>query len=166
MLTYATVCSGIECMSVACRGLPLKPVFFSEIEPFPCAVLKAHYPDVPNLGDITQVDWSKYHGLVDLIVGGSPCQGFSQAGYRRGLRDSRSSLALAYVQAVERVQPRWLLWENVPGVLSTNDGEDFRAFLAALDDLGFGLAWAVLDSQWVGVAQRRRRVFVVGHLGR
>ena len=93
------------------------------------------------------------------------CQGFSQAGYRKGLRDSRSSLALSYVQAVERVQPRWLLWENVPGVLSTNDGEDFRCFLAALDDLGFGLAWAVLDSQWFGVAQRRRRVFVVGHLG-
>ena len=93
------------------------------------------------------------------------CQGFSQAGYRKGLRDSRSSLALAYVQAVEQVQPRWLLWENVPGVLSTNNGEDFRCFLAALDDLGFGLAWAVLDSQWFRVAQRRRRVYVVGYAG-
>lgn len=165
-IRYISLFSGIKAWSCAVAGMPeYEAVAFSEIDPFACAVLKHHYPDVPNLGDITQVDWSKYHGLVDLIVGGSPCQGFSQAGYRKGLRDSRSSLALAYVQAVEQIQPRWLLWENVPGVLSTNDGEDFRAFLAALDDLGFGLAWAVLDSQWFGVAQRRRRVFVVGHLG-
>lgn len=165
-LRYISLFSGIEAWSCAVAGMPeYEAVAFSEIDPFACAVLAYHYPNVPNLGDITQVDWSKYHGLVDLIVGGSPCQGFSQAGYRKGLRDSRSSLALSYVQAIERVQPRWLLWENVPGVLSTNDGEDFRCFLAALDDLGFGLAWAVLDSQWFGVAQRRRRVFVVGHLG-
>ena len=165
-IRYISLFSGIEAWSCAVAGMPeYEAVAFSEIDPFACAVLKHHYPDVPNLGDITKVDWEAYHGLADIIVGGSPCQGFSQAGYRKGLRDSRSSLALAYVQAVERVQPRWLLWENVPGVLSTNDGEDFRCFLAALDDLGFGLAWAVLDSQWFGVAQRRRRVFVVGHSG-
>lgn len=165
-LRYISLFSGIEAWSCAVAGMPgYEAVAFSEIDPFACAVLAHHYPNVPNLGDITKVDWEAYHGLADIIVGGSPCQGFSQAGYRKGLRDSRSSLALSYVQAIERVQPRWLLWENVPGVLSTNDGEDFRAFLAALDDLGFGLAWAVLDSQWFGVAQRRRRVFVVGHLG-
>lgn len=165
-LRYISLFSGIEAWSCAVAGMPeYEAVAFSEIDPFACAVLAHHYPNVPNLGDITKVDWEAYHGLADIIVGGSPCQGFSQAGYRKGLRDSRSSLALAYVQAVERVQPRWLLWENVPGVLSTNDGEDFRAFLAALNDLGYGLAWAVLDSQWFGVAQRRRRVFVVGHLG-
>jgi DNA (cytosine-5)-methyltransferase 1 len=165
-IRYISLSSGIEAWSCAVAGMPeYEAVAFSEIDTFACAVLKHHYPDVPNLGDITKVDWEAYHGLADIIVGGSPCQGFSQAGYRKGLRDARSSLALAYVQAIEHVQPRWLLWENVPGVLSTNDGEDFRAFLAALDDLGFGLAWAVLDSQWFGVAQRRRRVFVVGHLG-
>ena len=165
-IRYISLFSGIEAWSCAVAGMPeYEAVAFSEIDPFACAVLAHHYPNIPNLGDITKVDWEAFHGLADIIVGGSPCQGFSQAGYRKGLRDSRSSLALAYVQAVERVQPRWLLWENVPGVLSTNNGEDFRAFLAALDDLGFGLAWAVLDSQWFGVAQRRRRVFVVGHLG-
>ena len=165
-LRYISLFSGIEAWSCAVAGMQeYEAVAFSEIDPFACAVLQHHYPDVPNLGDITKVDWEAYRGSVDLIVGGSPCQGFSQAGYRRGLKDSRSSLALAYVQCIEQVQPRWLLWENVPGVLSTNDGEDFRCFLAALDDLGFGLAWAVLDSQWFGVAQRRRRVFVVGHAG-
>ena len=165
-IRYISLFSGIEAWSCAVAGMPeYEAVAFSEIDPFASAVLAHHYPNVPNLGDITKVDWEVYRGSVDLIVGGSPCQGFSQAGYRKGLRDSRSSLALAYVQAVEQVQPRWLLWENVPGVLSTNDGEDFRCFLAALDDLGFGLAWAVLDSQWFRVAQRRRRVYVVGHLG-
>ena len=165
-IRYISLFAGIEAWSCAVAGMPeYEAVAFSEIDPFACAVLAHHYPNIPNLGDITKVDWEAYHGLADIIVGGSPCQGFSQAGYRKGLRDSRSSLALSYVQAIERVQPRWLLWENVPGVLSTNDGEDFRCFLAALDDLGFGLAWAVLDSQWFGVAQRRRRVFVVGHLG-
>jgi len=165
-LRYISLFSGIEAWSCAVAGMPeYEAVAFSEIDPYACAVLKHHYPDVPNLGDITKVDWEAYRGSVDLIVGGSPCQGFSQAGYRRGLKDSRSSLALAYVQCIEQVQPRWILWENVPGVLSTNNGEDFRCFLAALDDLGFGLAWTVLDSQWFGVAQRRRRVFVVGHAG-
>lgn len=165
-LRYISLFAGIEAWSCAVAGMPeYEAVAFSEVDPFACAVLKHHYPEVPNLGDITQVNWEDYRGLADIIVGGSPCQGFSQAGYRRGLKDSRSSLALAYVQAVERIQPRWLLWENVPGVLSTNNGEDFRCFLAALDDLGFGLAWAVLDSQWFRVAQRRRRVFVVGYAG-
>ena len=165
-LRYISLFAGIEAWSCAVAGMPeYEAVAFSEIDPFACAVLKHHYPDVPNLGDITQVNWEDYRGLADIIVGGSPCQGFSQAGYRRGLKDSRSSLALAYVQAIESIQPRWILWENVPGVLSTNNGEDFRCFLAALDDLGFGLAWAVLDSQWFRVAQRRRRVFVVGHAG-
>lgn len=165
-LRYISLFSGIEAWSCAVARMPeYEAVAFSEVDPFACAVLAHHYPNVPNLGDITQVNWEEYRGLADIVVGGSPCQGFSQAGYRKGLRDSRSSLALAYVQAVEQVQPRWLLWENVPGVLSTNNGEDFRCFLAALDDLGFGLAWAVLDSQWFGVAQRRRRVFVVGRAG-
>ena len=109
-IRYISLFSGIEAWSCAVRDMPeFEPVAFSEIDPFACAVLAYHYPNVPNLGDITKVNWEDYRGLADIIVGGSPCQGFSQAGYRRGLKDSRSSLALSYVQAVEQVQPRWLL---------------------------------------------------------
>jgi len=165
-IRYISLFSGIEAWSCAVAGMPeYEAVAFCEIDPFACAVLKHHYPNIINLGDITKVDWSKYNGLVDLVVGGSPCQGFSQAGYRRGLRDSRSSLALAYVQAIEQIQPRWWLWENVPGVLSCNNGEDFRCFLAALDGLGYSISWAILDSEYFSVAQRRRRVFACGYLG-
>ena len=138
-MTYATVCSGIECMSVACRGLPLRPVFFSEIEPFPCAVLKAHYPDVPNLGDMTKIKVENLDngdqrftggdgttctipGGVDLLVGGTPCQGFSVAGKQGGLRDERSVLCLAYCELLAAMRPRWFVWENVPGVFSTAGG--------------------------------------------
>ena len=163
-LRYLSVCSGIEAASVAWHGLGWTPVGFSEIEPFPSAVLQHHYPHVPNLGDMTNFkEWNL--GTVDLLVGGTPCQSFSVAGLRKGLDDPRGNLMLTFLAIAERHRPRWIVWENVPGVLSSNGGRDFGTFLGALAELGYGWAYRVLDAQWFGVAQRRRRVFVVGHLG-
>lgn len=165
-MRYLSLCSGIEAASVAWRPLGWVPVAFSEIEPFPCALLACHYPDVPNLGDMTQVqDWRKYRGAVDLVVGGTPCQGFSVAGKRGGMADPRSGLARCYANLVGDVQPRWIVWENVPGVLSSGKGRDFGGFIRQLAEFGYGVSWRVLDAQYFGVPQRRRRVFVVGHFG-
>jgi len=139
-------------------------VAFSEIEPFPSAVLAHHYPDVPNVGDMTKYkEWNL--GAVDLLVGGTPCQSFSVAGLRKGLEDPRGNLALVYCGILDHFRPKWFVWENVPGVLSSGGGRDFGSFVGALAELGYGFAYRVLDAQYFGVAQRRRRVFVVGHLG-
>ena len=166
-MRYATVCSGIEAPSVAWAPLGWRPVFFSEIEPFPCAVLAHHHPDVPNLGDMTRIhEHEVFRGAaLDLLAGGTPCQAFSVAGLRRGLADPRGNLALVFLALADSARPRWVVWENVPGVLSSNEGRDLGAFLGALGELGYGFAYRVLDAQYFGVAQRRRRVFVVGHLG-
>lgn len=165
-LRYISLFSGIEAWSCAVAGMPeYEAVAFAEIEPFPCAVLAHHFPDVPNLGDVTQIDGRQYRGNVALIIGGSPCQGFSIAGLRKGLDDERSCLALTYVRLVDEVRPKFWLWENVPGCATTNGGKDLRSFFAALSDLGYSLSWTVLDSQHFGVAQRRRRVFAFGVLG-
>jgi DNA (cytosine-5)-methyltransferase 1 len=163
-LRYLSVCSGIEAASVAWHPLGWQPVAFSEIEPFPRAVLAHHYPSVPNFGDMTKFqEWPDE--TVDLLVGGTPCQSFSVAGLRKGLEDPRGNLMLTYLAIAQRYRPRWVVWENVPGVLSSGGGRDFGTFLGALGELGYGWAYRVLDAQWFGVAQRRRRVFVVGHLG-
>lgn len=135
-IRYLSVCSGIEAFSVAVRGLPFSPVAFSEIEPFPCAVLAHHYPDVPNLGDMAKIDGEQYYGAVDLIVGGTPCQDFSVAGKRAGMAGERGGLALQYLRLVDYVSPRWTVWENVPGVLSSNGGRDFALFVHTLGKLG------------------------------
>lgn len=164
-MRYVSLFSGIEAASVAWGPLGWEPVAFSEIERFPCEVLAARFPEVPNLGDVSKIDWSGYAGAVDLVVGGSPCQAFSVAGRRRGLVDSRGQLMLEYVRAVRETRPRWVVWENVPGVLSQDKGRAFGTLLGELEDCGYSLAWRVLDAQFFGVAQRRRRVFVVGHLG-
>lgn len=165
-MRYVSIFSGIEAASVAWEPLGWEPVAFSEIEPFPSAVLAARYPRVPNLGDITKIDWSKHDDCctADLLVGGSPCQSFSIAGSRTGLNGA-SGLMWEYVRAVRELMPRWLVWENVPGALSSSHGQDFGCLLRALDGLGYGLAWRVLDAQYYGVAQRRRRVYLVGSLG-
>lgn len=165
-MRYVSLFSGIEAASAAWGPLGWEPVSFSEIDPFPSAVLARRFPDVPNLGDITKIDWSKHGECVsaDLVVGGSPCQSFSIAGTRTGL-DGASGLMWEYVRAVRELRPRWVVWENVPGALSSSDGRDFGCLLGALDDLGYGLAWRVLDAQFFGVAQRRRRLFLVGSLG-
>ena len=163
-MKYGSVCSGVEAATVAWHPLGWEPQWFSEIEKFPSAVLQHHYPETPNLGDMTAFkEWKD--DPVDLLVGGTPCQSFSVAGLRRGLADPRGNLMLTYLAIAERYQPRWLVWENVPGVLSSNRGRDFGTFLGALGQLGYGFAYRVLDAQYFGVAQRRRRVFVVGHLG-
>ena len=165
-MKYLSVCSGIEAASKAWEPIGWKPVAFSEIEAFPSAVLKHHWPEVPNLGDMSKYEqWNIQSGSVDLLVGGTPCQSFSVAGLRQGLKDPRGNLMLTYLAIAERLKPRWLVWENVPGVLSSNGGKDFGSFLGALGELGYEWAYRVLDAQWFGVAQRRRRVFVVAHLG-
>jgi DNA (cytosine-5)-methyltransferase 1 len=163
-MRYLSVCSGIEAATSAWHHLGWEPVAFSEIEPFPSAVLKHHYPNVPNWGDMTQYKtWPD--ATIDLLVGGTPCQSFSIAGLRKGLEDPRGNLMLTFLGIAQRYRPKYIVWENVPGVLSSNGGGDFGTFLAALGELGYGWAYRVLDAQWFGVAQRRRRVFVVGCLG-
>jgi len=160
---YGSVCSGVEAATVAWHSLKWTPQWFSEIEQFPSAVLNHHYPNVPNMGDMTKhKEWN--NEAIDLLVGGTPCQSFSVAGLRKGLDDPRGNLMLSYLAIAEQYQPKWLVWENVPGVLSSNGGKDFGAYLGALGQLGYGFAYRVLDAQYFGVPQRRKRVFVVGCL--
>jgi len=187
-LNYLSVCSGIEAISVAWDALDLVPVGFSEIEPFPCAVLAHRFPEVRNYGDMTKFrEWDTFCSCkenfvrdeiskegrcktcgrikIDVLVGGTPCQSFSLAGLRKGLADPRGNLALVYLRMAQHFTPLWTVWENVPGVLSSNGGRDFGSFLGGLGEFGYGWAYRVLDAQYFGVAQRRRRVFVVGHAG-
>jgi len=165
-MRYASVCDGIGAAHVAWKPLGWQCSWTSEIEPFPAAVVEHHF-GFANVGDMTKIteDMLNEHGPVDLLAGGTPCQSFSVAGLRGGLADPRGNLALRFVQLAAVMQPKWIVWENVPGVLSSNKGRDFGTFLGALAELGYGFAYRVLDAQWFGVAQRRRRVFVVGHLG-
>ena len=210
-MRYASVCSGVEAASLAWMPLGWEAAWFSEIEPFPCEVLRQRFPGVPNLGDMTKINVQPNGDInygttdalpadrgIDLIVGGTPCQDASVAGKREGLVEgSRSRLAftftrLAYELAAYRGL-RWLVWENVPGVFSLNGGRDFAAFLSSLagrdvavpdggwksfgivrpaSDGNFGLCWRVLDVQHArvdgfpkAIPQRRRRVFLVGHIG-
>ena len=196
-VNFLSICSGIEAASVAWKPLGWRAVGFSEIEPFPCAVLAHHYPDVPNFGDMTKFEEWRMHEPVDLVCGGTPCQAFSVAGLREGLADPRGNLSLTFLAIVARHRPRWVVFENVPGITSSlshdapdprppeidvdlvEDGTEvdvedeytaqelhaFNCFLAGLAELGYGWAYRILDAQYFGVPQRRRRVFVVGHLG-
>ena len=163
-MKYGSVCSGIEAATAAWHGLGWQASFFSEIEPFPRAVLAHHYPHVPLHGDFTTIKGDEYEP-IDLLVGGTPCQSFSVAGLRGGLDDDRGNLALEFLRLAYRTRPKWLVWENVPGVLSSNGGRDFGSIIGGMVELGFGCAWRILDAQYFGVAQRRRRVFVVGYFG-
>ncbi len=163
-MKFGSVCSGIEAASCAWESLGWKAAFFSEIEKFPSQVLAHHYPDVPNMGDMTKFkEWPDAN--INVLVGGTPCQSFSVAGLRRGLDDPRGNLMLTFLAIADRYRPKWLVWENVPGVLSSNGGKDFGTFLGGLGELGYGFAYRVLDAQYFGVPQRRRRVFVVACLG-
>ncbi|MEG0323557.1 MAG: DNA cytosine methyltransferase, partial [Raoultibacter sp.] len=212
-LSYGSVCSGIEAASIAWEPLGMRPAWFAEIEPFPCAVLAARWPEISNLGDMTQIAKAVRIGDVkapDVVVGGTPCQAFSVAGLRNGLSDTRGQLTLSYVELANAIDDKRresgesetiFVWENVPGVLSSKDNA-FGCFLAGLggEDEPFEpgerpakgknskywrwdkatnkhvpkwpksgflvgrqrrLAWRVIDAQYVGVAQRRKRVFVV-----
>ena len=165
-MRFLSVCSGMEAASVAWEPLGWKAVGFSEIEPFPCAILKHRFPNTPNYGSLTEYQsWPIEPGSIDLLVGGTPCQSFSVAGLRKGLADPRGNLALVFLGLADKLRPRWIVWENVPGVLSSGGGRDFGSFLGALEQLGYGWAYRVLDAQHFGVPQRRRRVFVVASLG-
>lgn len=182
-MRYLSVCSGIEAASVAWKHLGWNAVAFSEIEAFPSKVLAHHYPDVPNLGDMTLLTQNEYLNgqQIDLLVGGTPCQSFSVAGLRAGLADERGNLSLEYIRLLEHKRPKWFLWENVPGVLSSNGGADFASILSGwtgrdiapqrfeisgiIEGEFYSVSWRVLDSRYFGVPQRRRRIFVVGYLG-
>ena len=163
-MKYVSLFSGIEAASVAWGPLGWEPLAFSEIDAFPCAVLAERFPGVPNLGDITKIDWKKAvktYGKPDVVVGGSPCQAFSVAGLREGLKDPRGNLMLEWLRVVDEVKPEFALWENVPGVLSDKTGA-FRTLLDSLQSLGYIIDMDILDAQYFGVAQRRKRVFVLG----
>jgi DNA (cytosine-5)-methyltransferase 1 len=163
-MRYLSICSGIEAATVAWHPLGWQAAAFAEIDKFPSAVLAHHYPDIPNVGDFTAIKGDEF-GTVDLLVGGTPCQSFSVAGLRGGLDDHRGNLTIEFIKLAERTRPRWLVWENVPGVLSIDGGRTFGAVIGGLAECGYGFAWRVLNAQYFGVPQRRRRVFVVGHLG-
>ena len=166
-MRYGSVCSGIEAATMAWHPLGWEAKWFSEIEPFPSAVLQHHYPEVPNLGDMTLIHSNPIFNetTIDVLVGGTPCQSFSVAGLRKGMEDPRGNLALEFCRIADKAKPQWIVWENVPGVLSSNGGKDFGSLLGALGELGYGFAYRILDAQNFGVPQRRRRVFVVGYLG-
>jgi DNA (cytosine-5)-methyltransferase 1 len=170
-MIYGSICSGIEAATVAWHPLSWRPAFFSEIDAFPRAVLAHHYPAVPLHGDFTTIEAGQY-AAIDVLVGGTPCQSFSIAGLRAGLADARGNLALEFCLLARRLRPKWVVWENVPGVLSLDGGRAFASILGGLAECGYGLAYRVLDAQFVrvdgfgrAVPQRRRRVFVVGCLG-
>jgi len=164
-IRFLSVCSGIEAASVAWAPLGWRAAAFSEIEHFPCSLLAHHYPSVPNLGDMTQFQEWPDLGSIDLLCGGTPCQSFSVSGLRKGLADPRGNLMLTFGAIAAKHRPRWMVWENVPGVLSSDGGRDFGSFLGLLGELGYGFAYRVLDAQYTGLAQRRKRVFVIGYLG-
>ena len=183
-ISYGCICSGLSAPTLAAKPLGWRTKFFSEIEAFPRAVLQHHYPEIPLHGDFTTINGDTY-GTVDLLVGGTPCQSFSVAGKRLGLDDPRGNLALEYVRLAKRIDAQWLVFENVPGLLSSAAGDDFAAFISAVTGHEYrspatgwgnagiaeckpgrwGIAWRILDAQYFGVAQRRRRLFVVGYRG-
>lgn len=163
-MRYLDVCAGISASTVAWAPLGWEAAAYSEIEAAPRAILAHHYPDTPLHGDFTTIRGDEY-GAIDLLVGGTPCQDFSIAGLRAGLDGERGNLSLEYLRLADRTRPRWLVWENVPGVLSMDGGRAFGAILGGMGELGYGFAYSILDAQHFGVPQRRRRVFVVGYLG-
>lgn len=162
-MLVGSVCSGILTDALAWEPLGWQHAWCAEIDRFASRVIAVRWPHIPNLGDFTQI--GEEHGPVDLLVGGTPCQSFSLAGRRAGLDDPRGNLAIEFLRLAHRVSARWLVWENVPGVLSSRRGRDFGAFLGALAELGYGWAYRVLDAQYFGLAQRRKRVFLVAHSG-
>lgn len=182
-MRYGSVCSGIEAASVAWPS-NWEPAFFAEIDKFPRAVLRHHYPDVSLHGDFTTIGAEDY-GPIDILVGGTPCQSFSIAGLRKGLDAVSGNLALEYIKLAYRKRAPWVCWENVPGVFSSNGAGDFRSLLSGFVGWAvpipangwknsgiitgapgcYGVAWRVLDAQYFGVPQRRRRVFLIGYFG-
>jgi len=163
-MRYASVCDGIGAVHVAWQPLGWECQWTSEIDAFPSAVVEQRWGFV-NRGDMTRFkEWSD-EPAIELLVGGSPCQSFSVASFRKGLHDPRGGLALTFLEIARRYRPRWVVWENVPGALSSNGGRDFGAILGALVELGYGFAYRILDAEHFGIPQRRRRVYVVACVG-
>jgi len=188
-MRYGSICSGVEAASLGWEVLGWKPVFFAEIDKYPSEVLKQVWPRVPNLGDFTTINENMWN-RIDILVGGTPCQSFSMSGLRRGIEDERGNLSLQFIKFADRIDSvkqknnkhiKWVVWENVPGVLSSKDNA-FGHFLAGLsgrwsdpfttktgkwpkagyiDGEKRNIAWRVLDASYFGVPQRRRRVFVI-----
>jgi DNA (cytosine-5)-methyltransferase 1 len=159
-MNFGSLCSGIEAAAVAWKPLGWRYCFGAEVDLQCSELLAEQYKEVPNFGDITKIETIP---AVDVMVAGTPCQSFSVNGKRAGMDDDRGQLAIAFTRIIGRNRPPWIVWENVPGVLSSNSGRDFGAFLGSLEKLGYGWAYRVLDSRHFGVPQRRRRVYVVGH---
>ena len=171
-MKYLSICSGIESAGLGWHPLGFECVGLTEIDDFRSAVLQYHFPNVKNYGDFTKLKPSDISDRPICIVGGTPCATFSIAGLRKGLAEDRGNLALEFIKCVDRFSPKWVVWENVPGVLSSNEGKDLGTFLGALADIGYGFAYRVLDTQYIrtqrfprALPQRRRRIFVVGCLG-
>lgn len=163
-MRFGSVFSGIEAASVAWSTLGWETAWVAEIDPFCNAVLDYRWPGVVNHGDVRKIG-REQGGTIDILIGGPPCQSFSVAGKRVGLGDPRGQLSFEFLRVVQRLRPRWVVFENVPGLFSSRKGRDFGAWLGALEECGYFGAWRVLDAQYFGVAQRRRRVFVVAYLG-
>ena len=163
-MRYLSLFSGIEAASAAWEPLGWKPVAFSEIDPFCCRLLKAKWPDVPNLGDVRNVTFRSFRRPFDVLVGGSPCQSLSVSGKREGMKGV-SGIVTEFLRVMEDFRPRIVVWKNVPGALTADKGAFFRHVLRRFQRAGYGCAWRVLDAQYFGVPQRRRRVFLVGVLG-
>ena len=159
-MNYLSVCSGIGADSLAFADLDWECIGHAETAPFPAAVLAHHYPDIANYGDLNDHENWQLDAQPELVIGGTPCQSFSTAGKRKGLDDPRGQLTIAYFNMVTRLRPRWFIWENVPGAINA-------ALPRVIDQItegGYSCAWRVLDALGFGVPQRRRRLFLVGHI--
>jgi DNA (cytosine-5)-methyltransferase 1 len=159
-LRHASFFSGAGGLDIGFERAGIRTVSHSEIDPYASAVLKRHWPETPNLGDITAISWEDIPH-AEIWSGGFPCQDLSVAGKRAGFGGSRSSLAFTFLDLVERGRPRWLVLENVTGLFTSNNGADFRRLIGEIAQLGYGVAWRTVDARHFGVAQRRRRVFIV-----
>jgi DNA (cytosine-5)-methyltransferase 1 len=171
-MKYLSICSGIESAGVGWHPLGYECIGLAEIDPFRSAVLQYHYPEIKNYEDFTKIQASDLSTRPDVLVGGTPCATFSIAGLRKGLAEDRGNLALEFIKLIKRVRPTWVIWENVPGILSSNGGQDLGTFLGSLGELGYGFAYRVLNTEHVrtqrfpnAIPQRRRRIFVIGHIG-
>ena len=164
MLSFASLFAGIGGFDLAFERAGMIPTWQVEIDKPASSILSRQFPGVPNYHDVTEVKGNAVTA-VDLICGGFPCQDVSVAGKRAGLAGKRTGLFFEAARIIEEVRPEWVVLENVPGLLSSNSGRDMGTVLGTLGDLGYGYAYRVLDAQYFGLAQRRRRVFIVGHLG-
>lgn len=171
-MTFLDLCSGVGTAALAFGPHGWRCLAHAEIDPFCKALLAYRFPAIPNLGDVTRFEEWPDVGPVDAICGGTPCQSFSLAGLRQGLADPRGNIMLAFLAVAFRYRPRWLVWENVPSVLSSNKGRDFAAFLRGLEECGYLCAWRVLDAQYCrtsrfphALPQQRRRLFLIGYFG-